>query len=101
MASAVEICNLALSFLGDTGSIASIDPPESPAQAKMCAIYYPIAKSAMLEMHDWSFATKRQLLAKLSSEETAERRLRGAVRLHARHPRPPALEAGDAELVDG
>lgn len=71
MASAVEICNLAMSFLGDAGSIASISPPDSSNAAKICAIYYPIAKSAMLEMHDWSFATKRQLLAKLSSEEPA------------------------------
>lgn len=71
MASAVEICNLAMSFLGDSGSIAAIDPPDNSTASKMCAIYYPIAKSAMLEMHDWSFATKRQLLAKLSAEEPA------------------------------
>ena len=71
MASAVEICNLALSFLGDSGGVATINPPDSTTVSKMCAIYYPIAKSAMLEMHDWSFATKRQLLAKLSTNETA------------------------------
>ena len=71
MASAVEICNLALSFLGDSGGVATINPPDGTTVSKMCAIYYPIAKSAKLEMHDWSFATKRQLLAKLSTNETA------------------------------
>lgn len=71
MANAVEICNLAMSFLGDAGSIATINPPDGTTASKMCAIYYPIAKSAMLEMHDWSFATKREALPKLSTDESA------------------------------
>ena len=69
MASAVEICNLAMSFLGDSGNIATIAPPDATTAAKMCAIYYPIAKAAMLELHDWSFATKRGLLPQLATEE--------------------------------
>ena len=69
MANAVEICNLALSFLGDRATVASINPPEQTAQAQMCATYYPIARSALLEMHDWSFATKRAILARLDDED--------------------------------
>ena len=69
MANAVEICNLAMSFLGDAASIASVNPPESATQSRMCASYYPIARSAMLEMFDWSFAQKRAFLPRLSDEK--------------------------------
>lgn len=67
MSSEVDICNLALSHLGDTATVASIDPPEGSAQAEHCARFYPIARNALLEMHSWGFATKRANLAMLSS----------------------------------
>ena len=70
MASPVEICNLALSFLGDSGSIATINTSDGTAQSSMCATYYPIAKAAMLEMHEWSFATRRKVLAQVDGEDT-------------------------------
>jgi hypothetical protein len=65
MSSEVEICNLALSHLGDSATVASINPPEGSAQAEHCQKWYPIARNALLEMHDWSFATTRALLAEL------------------------------------
>lgn len=68
MASEVEICNLALSHLGDSATVASIDPPEGSAQAEHCQKWYPIARNALLEMHDWSFATTRSLLAELVND---------------------------------
>ena len=58
MADAVTICNLALSYLGDEATVASIDPPEKSAQARLCATYYPVARDALLSMHDWAFATR-------------------------------------------
>lgn len=67
MASEIDICNLALGHLGDVATIASIDPPEGSAQAEHCARFYPIARDALLEMHAWSFATKRVQLAQLGS----------------------------------
>lgn len=67
MASEVEICNLALAHLGDTATIASIDPPEGSAQAEHCARFYPMARDSLLEMHSWGFATRRIQLALLSS----------------------------------
>ena len=67
MASEIDICNLALSHLGDTATVASIDPPEGSAQAEHCARFYPIARDSLLEMHSWGFATKRVQLALLSS----------------------------------
>jgi hypothetical protein len=66
MATEVEICNLALSHLGDEATVSSIDPPEGSPQAEHCARFYPIARDVLLEMHDWSFATRRVTLPVLS-----------------------------------
>lgn len=71
MASEVDISNIALAHLGDAATVASIDPPEGSAQAEHCAIFYPIARDALLEMHDWGFATRRVALAQLTNETTA------------------------------
>lgn len=65
MASEVDICNLALSHLGDNATVASIDPPEGSAQAEHCARFYPSARDSLLEMHHWKFATRRATLALL------------------------------------
>lgn len=65
MSSDVEICNLALAHLGDSATIASINPPEGSAQAEHCARWYPIARDSLLEMQEWNFATTRALLAEL------------------------------------
>ncbi len=63
MPSATDICNLALSQLGDEATVASIDPPEGSAQADHCARWYPIALDQILQAHTWSFATRRSVLA--------------------------------------
>ena len=68
MASEVDICNLALSHLGDEASVASLDPPEGSAQAERCAQFYPIARDTLLESHDWGFAVRRTQLARLDVE---------------------------------
>ena len=67
MSSVVDIVNLALSHLGDTATVASIDPPEGSAQAEHAARFFPFALAAMLEGHPWSFATKRAILAPLNT----------------------------------
>lgn len=59
MPSDVDICNLALSHIGDDATVSSINPPEGSAQAEHCARFYPIARDGLLEMHDWGFTTKR------------------------------------------
>lgn len=66
MASEISICNLALSHLGDEATITSIDPPEGSAQAEHCAIFYPLARDSLLEMHSWKFSTRRANLAELT-----------------------------------
>jgi hypothetical protein len=67
MSSPVDICNLALGHLGDTATVASLDPPEGSAQAEHCARFYVIARDTLLEMHPWNFATKRVTPPQLTS----------------------------------
>jgi hypothetical protein len=67
MPSAVEICNLALADLGDSATVASIDPPEGSAQAEHCARFYPVALAALQELHAWSFCTRRESVAEVAN----------------------------------
>lgn len=67
MATEVSICNLALSNLGDAQTVNSIDPPDGSAEASKCAQFYPIARDAILEDHEWSFTIRHQSLASLGS----------------------------------
>jgi hypothetical protein len=66
MASEVDICNLALSHIGDKAEITSISPPGGSAQAAQCKKFYPIARDECLSDHNWGFAKRRQLLARIS-----------------------------------
>lgn len=70
MASAVDICNEALSHLGDGATVSSIDPPEGSAQAEHCARFYHSSLASLLEMHPWSFTTRRASLAQLANPTT-------------------------------
>lgn len=63
MASEVDICNLALSHLGDVAQVTSINPPDGSMQAAQCARFYPLARDSLTEMYSWGFATKRVPLA--------------------------------------
>lgn len=65
MATKVDICNLALSVLGDTATVSSIDPPEGSAQADHCARFYGQTVNEVLSRHSWSFALKRARLSNL------------------------------------
>lgn len=70
MASDVDICNLSLGFLGDDAIITEIDPPDGSPQSEHCAQFYPIARDAMLQMHDWGFNTTRTTPALIGSTVT-------------------------------
>lgn len=67
MASDVDIANMALAHLGDATNVASISPPEASPQARWCARFFPVARDAVLEMHEWNFATRRQTGALIAS----------------------------------
>lgn len=66
MASMIDICNMALSHLGEGETIADLE--EGSVNADRCGVYYPTALEEMLERHDWSFATVRATLALLSDD---------------------------------
>jgi hypothetical protein len=66
MASAVDICNLALAHLGNRAQVVAIDPVDGSVEADYCARFYPIARDEILELGDWSFARSREELAQLS-----------------------------------
>lgn len=70
MASEVDMCNLALAHLGDEATVSSINPPEGSVQASHCARFYPVARDALLEMHNWGFAVRRAQLAQLVNDRT-------------------------------
>lgn len=66
--SALKLCNIALSKLGES-PIVAIDPNGSPA-ARLCYLHYHPARRETLCAARWSFANKRVTL--LSSEGTEE-----------------------------
>lgn len=65
MASAIDICNLALSHLGDIANVSDFN--EGSAQADHCRNFYPIARDLVLEAHSWDFATRRIAMAQPST----------------------------------
>ncbi len=65
---ALDICNLALSKLGES-PIPSIDPNGSPA-ARQCHLHYHPVRQEVLCSHRWSFA---QQLVTLQSSESNEK----------------------------
>lgn len=67
MPSAVDICNLALSHIGDVADVQAIYPPDGSVQAGFCATFYPIALLSILEQASWDFATRRAGLAALAA----------------------------------
>lgn len=67
MSSEVDICNLALSHLGDEAGVVAIKPPDGTIQAAHCGRFYPIARDLLLEMHPWPFAVKRKEVAEVEN----------------------------------
>ena len=63
MASEVDIVNTALSHLGDEAEVISINPPDDTVQAKQAGRFYPIARDQLLDLHPWTFAASRAVLA--------------------------------------
>lgn len=59
MVSDVDLCNMALGFIGEAALVSSISPPDTTIQSQLCAKFYPMALRSTLEMHNWAFATRR------------------------------------------
>lgn len=63
----VQICNMALSKLGDEGDIASLTDDTSE-KARVCNLHYEHIRDTLLESHTWNFAMSR---AELSLNSTS------------------------------
>lgn len=68
MASAVDVCNLALAHLGEEGSIAGINPPEGSTYANEAGRFYSLARDIVLAEHQWNFATRRVSLSQVTND---------------------------------
>jgi hypothetical protein len=66
MATAIDICNMALSHLGQDSQVVNIDPPDPDPMSRRCAIFYPQARDEALQSANWSFNTRRAPLAEFS-----------------------------------
>lgn len=64
---AVEVCNVALSNLGNAGQITSLDPPDGSPDAARCAVFFPQALTSLLETHAWTFNSRRRALFAVAS----------------------------------
>lgn len=67
MSSEVDLCNLALSHLGDAAEVTAISPPDGSIQSAHCGRFYPFARGVMLEAYPWSFAVKRVAVAAVTN----------------------------------
>jgi hypothetical protein len=61
---AVDMCNLALTYIGEAPNITSITPPLDSPHAQVCAAQYGHALAMVTASRHWSFANKRAELAK-------------------------------------
>lgn len=64
----VDICNLALGFIGHGRKITSLWPADPSQAAQQCEVYYETAVASVLEMHAWSFATRYAVLTAIESD---------------------------------
>ena len=71
MATEVEICNLALSLLGEQADVVSVNPSDGSENAGLCGRWFPLAKRRIFEEADWGFAQKRARLSQLSGVDSA------------------------------
>lgn len=62
----VEVCNLALQYVGNGQAINSLE--ERTQESKSCKIHYAKARDAFLEAFPWKFATKRVVLAEVAGQ---------------------------------
>lgn len=61
--SEVDICNRALSIIGENASVSAITPPDGSPHAALCALWLPHAREVVLEEFNWNCASQRVALA--------------------------------------
>lgn len=70
MHSRLEIINLALANLGNLNFVQSED--EASPEADQARAHYDACRDSLLAEHPWSFAARRQVLARLAEEADGE-----------------------------
>ena len=70
MASIVGICNAGLQLIKNSKQITSLE--QGTKEANACEIVFDELRDAMLELHNWNFATKRAKLAQLADTPAFE-----------------------------
>lgn len=65
---AVDVCNLALGLIGNKAKVTAISPSDGSMEADHCARLYPIAVRSVLEMHNWSFAKRKDELTVVNAD---------------------------------
>jgi hypothetical protein len=68
--SAVKICNMALSHIGNSTGIESLT--EESSEAKTCNLWYDWTRVQVLESHNWNFAKKRLTVPLLETNPNTE-----------------------------
>jgi hypothetical protein len=71
MSTKTQICNLALSHLGQTKRIANVDTEQSQ-EASLFRVLYETARDVVLKEYEWPFATKLATLALIEEEPNSE-----------------------------
>jgi len=71
MASATEICNLAISHIGSTKRISNIDTEQS-TEAALFRVFYSTTLDLVLRDYRWPFASKIEALALISEDPNTE-----------------------------
>lgn len=71
MASAVDICNAALSLIGARAHISNLTPPDGSVEAGYCARFYPMARREMLQIIRPRNARRRVKLVQVDNTSDA------------------------------
>lgn len=61
----ISICNRALTVIGESPTITSIDPPLGSAHAPLCKLLYPEAVRIVSDSRHWTFRDRRVALSKV------------------------------------
>lgn len=71
MSSKTEICNIALTHLGQTKRMSNVDTEQSQ-EAALFRVLYETARDIVLKEYEWPFATKIEALALIEAEPNSE-----------------------------
>lgn len=63
---AVDLCNRALAYVGESPYITSIAPPDDTKPAKLCARFFWQAFNEVAQGHEWAWSTTRAALVEVA-----------------------------------